>query len=160
MKIYFTKIGIFRHSIKKVAEQALRYLGQPTKRLEMSLSVVPAEEMQQLNAQFRDVDAVTDVLSFPTAELGKQVVDVDACAMDTVNPQTRRVNLGDVIICVDKAMEQAIEYGHSLKREICFLTLHGLLHLLGYDHETPQDETEMTNLQKIIMDKAGITRQL
>ena len=160
MKIYFHKIGIFRLSIKKVAKQALEFLGQPTKKLEMSLSIVTAEEIRALNAEYRKVDAVTDVLSFPTADLHKQIVDDSNFATDCINPDTQRFNLGDVIICVDKAFQQAQEYGHSLKRELCFLFLHGLLHLLGYDHETPEDEAEMTELQKSILDKVGITRQL
>ena len=160
MKIYFQKIGIFRHSIKKVAEHALKFLGQPTKRLEMSLSIVPDDEIRELNAEYRKVDAVTDVLSFPTADLHKQIVSDSQFASDCVNPDTQRFNLGDVIICVDKALQQAQEYGHSFKRELCFLYLHGLLHLLGYDHETPEDEAEMTKIQNVVLDELGITRKL
>lgn len=158
MRIYFSKIGTYKHSVKKVLEHALVYLGQPTERLEMSLSVVTEEDIKKLNAEFRKVDNVTDVLSFPTAEVNRQVINISQFAVDSINPETQRLNLGDVIICLDRAREQAQEYGHSLKRELCFLSLHGLLHLLGYDHEQPRDEEEMTNLQKLILDDVGITR--
>ncbi|MCX4286780.1 MAG: rRNA maturation RNase YbeY, partial [Clostridia bacterium] len=68
-------------------------------------------------------------------------------------------NIGDVVICLDKAKEQAVQYGHSLKREICFLALHGTLHLLGYDHIEQYDEEQMTRLQEEIMNKMKITRK-
>ena len=158
MKIYFSKIGMHKHSVNKVLQKAIAYLGQPTDRLEMSLSVVTENDIRQLNAEFRKVDNVTDVLSFPTTNVNRQVVDTNNFTSDNVNPETGRLNLGDVIICLDRAREQAEEYGHSLKRELCFLALHGLLHLLGYDHENAEDETEMTNLQKTILDTVGVTR--
>ena len=158
MKIYFTNAGTFKSSIKKVAEIALKHLLQPSEQLEMSVSVVTAEEIKKLNAEYRQIDAVTDVLSFPTLELGKKVVDISTLGQSNLNPQTNRLNLGDVIICLQQAKVQASEYGHSLKREMCFLVLHGLLHLLGYDHENAEDETEMTALQAEILQQAGIER--
>lgn len=158
MRIYFSDFGRYKHSVKKVLQQALAYLGQPSDCLEMSLSVVSEQDIKKLNAEFRNVDSVTDVLSFPTADVHKKVINLSELALDSIDPQTQRFHLGDVIICLDRAKEQAQEYGHSLKRELCFLSLHGLLHLLGYDHETPDDETEMTALQKAILDKVGIKR--
>ena len=77
---------------------------------------------------------------------------------EDVNPETDLVNIGDIVICLERAKEQAKEYGHSLKRELAFLSLHGLLHLLGYDHIEPEDEKQMIALQKEILDQAGITR--
>lgn len=157
MKILFTNIGTKRFAVTKVLECALRSLGQPSKQLEMSLSIVGEEEIKDLNSRFRSVDSVTDVLSFPTVDLQRKAVDVSAFPQDT-DPQTGRLNIGDVVICLQRAKEQAENYGHSLKREICFLSLHGLLHLLGYDHMNAEDEKQMTTLQKEILDKAGVTR--
>lgn len=158
MKIYFTNVGFKKSAIKNVLETALKLLKQPSKDLEMSLSVVSPEEIQNLNKLHRDVDAITDVLSFPTNDLNREVVDVSAFSSDSVNPATGKLNLGDVIICLERAKEQAQSYGHSLKREMCFLALHGLLHLLGYDHTNDEDEEQMTGLQKEILQKAGVVR--
>lgn len=159
MKIYFTNVGLRASTIKRVLEKALQFLGQPSQSLEMSLSIVSPEEIQKLNKEYREVDAVTDVLSFPTADLQKKVINISEFALDCVSPETHRLNLGDVIICLERAKQQAQEYGHSLKREFCFLALHGLLHLLGYDHMTCEDEEEMTALQKEILQQAGIKRE-
>lgn len=158
MKIYFSNMGWEKLTIKHLLEGALKYLGQPSERLEMSLSVVTPAEIQQLNKTYRNVDAVTDVLSFPTIDNPtRKVIDVDEFALD-VNPDTNKLTLGDVIICRERAVEQAAEYGHSVKREICFLALHGLLHLLGYDHVEPADEEQMTALQKEILAKYHVNR--
>lgn len=158
MKIYFTKAGIYKRSIGRVAEIALRRLSQPSEQLEMYLSVVSPAEIQYLNNEYRHVDAVTDVLSFPTADVNRQQINLSEFALDSINPETRRLNLGDVIICAERAKAQAKEYGHGKKREMCFLALHGLLHLLGYDHIEASDEAEMTALQTEILRQAGIER--
>ncbi len=160
MTIYFSNVGIHRHKIKNVLEGALKYLGQPSRNVEMSLSVVSPEQIRELNAKFRGVDDVTDVLSFPTLELGKQHLDVAELPSDAINSKTGKLNLGDVIICFERAKEQAESYGHSLRRELCFLSLHGLLHLLGYDHMQPDDEKEMTDLQEEILSKMHVTRDV
>lgn len=157
MKIYFSGVGFFRkHAIKKLLESALKHLNQPSELLEMSLSIVDEEQIKQLNNQFREVDKVTDVLSFPTCDNPTRGAITVVC--DEVNPETDLVNIGDVVICLQRAKEQAKEYGHSLKRELSFLAVHGLLHLLGYDHMNEQDEQQMVGLQKEILQKAGINR--
>ena len=158
MTIYFTNVGIHKFTIKRLLTGALKRLGQPFHDIEMSLSIVSPQQIQELNNRFRSVDSVTDVLSFPTIDNSDRgVLDVNAFACD-INPTTGKLNIGDVIICLDKAKEQAAEYGHSLKRELCFLSLHGLLHLLGYDHIEPQDEQQMNALQEEILGDFGITR--
>lgn len=96
---------------------------------EISVRFVDNEEIHALNKQYRDVDAPTDVLSFP---LGR--VDEDGNALYDENPETGAKVLGDIVISVEKAEEQANEYEHSLQREMAFLTVHSMLHLLGYDH--------------------------
>lgn len=157
MKIYFDNVGLFtKPFIKRVLERALKHLNQPSELLEMSLSIVSPEQIQELNKSFREVDKVTDVLSFPTCDNPTRGAITVVC--EDVNPETDLVNIGDIVICMERAKEQAKEYGHSLKRELAFLSLHGLLHLLGYDHIDPDDEKQMVALQKEILDQAGITR--
>ena len=158
MKIYFTNIGYQKFAIKRLLEGALKYLGQPVCDLEMSLSIVSPSEIQSLNKSFRGVDAVTDVLSFPTIDNPeRKIINLDEFSLD-VNPDSNKLNLGDVIICRERAIEQAKEYGHSIKREMSFLALHGLLHLLGYDHVEAADEEQMTRLQNEILTKYHINR--
>lgn len=158
MTIYFSNVGIHKHKIKHVLEGALKYLKQPSRHIEMSLSIVDEDEIRRLNRQFRDNDSVTDVLSFPTLDLAKKQLDHRDFPADAINERTGKLNVGDVIICFDRAKEQAKNYGHSLKREICFLALHGLLHLLGYDHVEESDEKEMNALQEEILSKMRVTR--
>ena len=159
MKIYFSNVGIHKYTIKRLLQGSLKRLKQPTRAIEMSLSIVAPDEIQALNKQFRGVDSVTDVLSFPTFDNAERaILNVDTFPQDAVNPGTGKLNIGDVIICLDRAKEQAVEYGHSLKRELCFLSLHGLLHLLGYDHVEVQDEQQMNALQDEILEQMGITR--
>lgn len=157
MKIYFSNAGIWRFAVKRTLQCALQYLAQPSDKLEMSLSVVSEQQIKTLNAKTRGVDRVTDVLSFPAVEAGRQVIDVRKFPSD-INYDTGRLNVGDVVICLAQAKRQAQSFGHGVKREICFLAVHGLLHLLGYDHENAQDEEQMTALQREILQKAGITR--
>lgn len=158
MKIYFDNVGLFtRCTVKKVLNRAVEKLGQPSDKLEVSVSIVSPEEIKQLNAENRDVDSVTDVLSFPTIDAGRKVINVNDFQAD-VNPETGLLNLGDIVICMERAREQAEAYGHSLKREIAFLSLHGMLHLLGYDHMNEQDEEQMFSLQTVILEEVKITR--
>ena len=157
MKIYFSGVGLFRKlAIKSLLEKALKHLNQPSELLEMTLSIVSPEQIRELNNQFRDVDAVTDVLSFPTCDNPTRGAITVVC--EEINPETDLCNIGDVIICMERAKEQANEYGHSLKRELAFLALHGMLHLLGYDHIQEDDEKQMFTLQNEILTQAGINR--
>lgn len=159
MTVYFTDTGCIKYTIKRLITGALKYLGQPYNDIEMSVSFVSREEIRSLNRESRNVDSVTDVLSFPTVDNPeRKVLDVSAFDVDAINPETGKLNIGDVIICLDVAKEQAESYGHSLKRELCFLALHGTLHLLGYDHMNEADEKQMFALQDEILDKMRITR--
>jgi len=128
-----------RTLLKQVASAAGR-LQKMHKNCEVSISIVTAEEIQELNASYRNKDIPTDVLSFPAMD-----GDGAGCC------------IGDIAICLQVATNQAAEYGHSLERELAFLTAHGFLHLVGYDHQTPQDEAEMIAWQKRIMDWVGMT---
>lgn len=127
-------------TVRRAVEAALEYEGV-TFSCEVSVTFVDNERIKELNSEYRNIDRETDVLSFPTGDTGEGVT------------------LGDVVISLEKAKAQAEEYGHSLEREIAFLTVHSVLHLLGYDHETgEEDEKEMFRRQDEIMDKLGITR--
>jgi len=137
-------------TIEKIIIDSLAYEGFEMP-CEVSVSIVDNEEIHQINRQFRDIDRATDVLSFPllTFEEG-EIPDLN---------EKEEVLLGDIIISLERAREQAEEYGHSLKREIAFLTAHSMLHLLGYDHMEEEEEKEMFAKQREILNKAGIPRE-
>ena len=107
--------------------------------------ITDAEEIQRLNASYRNIDRVTDVLTFPAWE-----GDAILCPPDGY--------LGDIAICFERAEEQAAEYGHSLERELAFLSVHGALHLLGYDHMQPDEEKKMFAKQDEILNELGYHR--
>lgn len=118
---------------------------------EVSVTIVDDAEIQRLNEEFRNINCPTDVLSFPMG---------DDDGFD-VNPETDACILGDIVISLEKAILQAEEYGHSLEREIGFLTTHSMLHLFGYDHvNDPEGEKTMISKQEKILDKLGITREI
>ena len=122
---------------------------------EAELSFADEEEIRTLNREYRGVDAVTDVLSFPALE-GKEGKVVFS-EFDR-NPETGKLMLGDVVLCRARAAEQAEEYGHSLEREIGYLELHSLLHLVGFDHMTEEDRRAMREAEEKILAKAGLER--
>lgn len=112
--------------------------------VEFNVIFVDNTYIKSLNKDYRGIDSITDVISF-ALEDGEDIT------------LPHRI-LGDIYISYDKAKEQAIDYGHSLKREICFLTVHGLLHLLGYDHIKKEDEDIMFSRQELILNEANITK--
>lgn len=131
------------NEIESLLEFALKY-----KKIDNSIFniiIVDNETIKEINKTYRNKDMVTDVISF-ALEDDKTFVETDY-----------RI-LGDIYICLDKAKSQAIEYGHSFLREFSFLTIHGLLHLLGYDHMTEEDEKVMFKVQEDILNKYGIKR--
>lgn len=109
---------------------------------EFTLAFVLPEEIRELNKTYRETDAVTDVLSF---ESGGEV-----------DPETGKDYLGDIIICLARAEEQAKLSGHSVENEIRLLEIHGILHLLGYDHDTEENKAEMWQLQQEYLDRCGV----
>lgn len=120
--------------------------------IEVSLTFILDDAIREINAEYRGIDRSTDVISFALEELGEgEVVIISEQGMPTV--------LGDILISVETAERQAKEYGHDLNREICFLALHGFLHLLGYDHETEEDEVKMFGRQKEILNSFGLKRE-
>ena len=120
-----------------------------TDNAEVSVSFVNNNDIQKLNSQYRHKDAPTDVLSFPLGENGEY----------DINNETNALLLGDIVISLETAMKQAEFYGHSLEREIGFLTVHSMLHLLGYDHEiSTLEERKMREREEAILEKLGISR--
>lgn len=117
---------------------------------EVSVTFVSNETIHEINLEYREKDSPTDVISFAMEELGEGEVELIGGEMPRV--------LGDIIISVPKAREQAEEYGHSFTRELGFLAIHGFLHLLGYDHLTKEDEKKMFTRQKEILNEYGLTR--
>ena len=110
---------------------------------EVSVSFLGIDEIRALNRDYRGKDTATDVLSFPVS---------DEFFMGQDKP------LGDIVICMDIARQQAEEYGHSIERELAFLVAHGMLHLFGFDHDTPEDEAKMIKAQDEILGQLGISR--
>jgi probable rRNA maturation factor len=115
---------------------------------EVSITLTDNEQIHVLNRQYRNVDRPTDVLSFPMMDFSGE--SEEPVADEPI------VSLGDIVISLEKAAEQAEEYGHSFEREVAFLCVHSMLHLLGYDHETSEsDELDMRRRQSQIMDEMG-----
>ena len=122
-----------------------------TGEVEVAVTFMTDDAIQEVNAQYRGKDVPTDVISFALEEMTEgEVAIVAEEGMPTV--------LGDILISVETAARQAGEYGHDFKREIGFLALHGFLHLLGYDHMTEEEETKMFGRQKEILASFGLER--
>lgn len=129
--------------LHRVIKKTLKH--EKVKNAFFSIIFVDEKEIQKINKEYRKIDKVTDVISFAFEDNNSlQYNDI-------------RV-LGDIYICIPRMIEQAHDYGHSVKRELSFLTVHGLLHLLGYDHMKKEDEEIMFAKQELILDEEGITR--
>lgn len=111
----------------------------------VSFVFVDNKKIREINKEYRGIDRETDVISFAFMD-------------EDINPDTDYTNYGEIYISLEKTLSQSLEYGHSFDRELCFLTVHGLLHLLGYDHMTKEDENVMFSLQDKILNKLGIER--
>lgn len=128
--------------LKKVIKRTMKH--ENVKNAYFSIIFVDADEIQNINKEYRGIDKVTDVISFAFE--------------DNEKIKSKIRVLGDIYICIPRMIEQAENYGHSIKRELSFLTVHGLLHLLGYDHMEKEDEKVMFDLQERILNEEGITR--
>ena len=143
--------------IRKVIRTALEQEGM-TLPCEISVLLTDDEGIHQINLDMRGVDRPTDVLSFPMFELEPGVPPTEE---DYLDPATDLCPLGDMCISLERAEEQAGEFGHSVEREICYLTVHSVLHLLGYDHldEGPM-KAQMRAREEAILEEMGITRNV
>ena len=148
--------------LKKVADTAAALLQIPEDR-EVSLVLTDNQAVQELNRDYRGIDRATDVLSFPLldyegmSEDDEEGLDPEEMAAET-DPETGEILLGDVAISLERAKAQAEEYGHSVSREGAYLTVHAMLHLLGYDHIDPGDKTLMREREEMILGEMGLTR--
>ncbi len=138
--IYFGEFEGYEEQAKKVSAGATKVRNLPRK-IEIELFIVDKEEIRELNMQSRGIDKATDVLSFPTLELGEQPFKVADYKYD-INPETGKLSLGTIIICEEVMKEQAKEYGTG-EREFSYLLAHGTLHLLGFDHMEEEEKSRM-----------------
>lgn len=135
--------------LEKMTEGAMLCVeeeGIPSERTEVSLSFVSDEEIRELNSHYRGMDKVTDVLSFPQYEDLNEIPDTD------------EILLGDVVICTQQARRQAEEFGHSTEREMVYLFIHSICHLLGYDHMEEADRQQMRKKEESVMKQLELER--
>ena len=166
---------VLEGKVKEAVEIALK-LTMGHDDFEVDVSFVDDSEIAQLNAEYRGVEGPTDVLSFPLDDPDEFAAYEGDCAelvecpdlpniippddLDTWDDAGFPENdlLGDVVISLPRAVEQAADYGHSLEREVCYLTVHGVLHLLGHDHETEAGASRMRGIEESVMDRIGLPR--
>ena len=142
MKInFFNQSSLRTRAYEKLITKVFKTINS---KKEFNIIFVDKDEIQRINREFRKIDRVTDVISFALCDDGDII-------------QTKE--LGDIFICLDRAFEQAEEYGHSVEREVAFLSVHGYLHLCGFDHMTPEDEEVMFKKQDEILHAANIERK-
>ena len=157
LKVYFydkqKKVKLpsgIRMLLRRTCSAALDYENFSDK-AEVNVTFVDDEQIHELNLNFRNIDKSTDVLSFPMGENGEY----------DINPETEMLMLGDIVISVEHAVAQAEEFGHTLNREMAYLTVHSMLHLLGYDHVNGGIEAvRMREHEEAILTKLGVSREL
>lgn len=154
---FYLDTEVFSEEERARFETALQGLAEGDCPFCFELLLVDEEEIQRLNRDIRGVDRVTDVLSFPSLEgiKGKPLFS-DEYADDL--DEEDRLFLGSIVVCEARARQQALEYGHSYERELYYLTVHGVLHCLGYDHETEEEKREMREKEEEVMQRLGLTR--
>ena len=134
--------------LNRAGEIALINHGINTSNVEISLSIVTEEEIKSINREYRGIDKVTDVLSFPQYENYKFIMDENSDI----------IAIGDIVICNDVAIRQATEYTHSYEREMVYLFVHSMMHLLGYDHMNEEDKILMRKKEEQVLSEMGIMR--
>ena len=156
--------GLVSEEIIKQTQDILEFAAQKTgkEKKEMAVTFVTNERSHELNLEYRDTDRPTDVISLEyKPELDIAVDEEDLLDHPELAEMLEDFDayIGELFITVDKAREQAEEYGHSFEREMGFLAVHGFLHINGYDHYTPEEEAEMFGLQEEILTAYGLTRE-
>lgn len=150
MRVLFdntTKFNLNEELIEKVVKASLEYESVKSD-VEVSFTLTDNQTIHELNLKHRNIDRPTDVLSFPLIDFERE----------SISDISGTVYLGDIIISIEKALAQAEEYGHSIERELGFLTAHSMLHLLGYDHMVPEEEKVMFKKQEEILNSIGLKR--
>lgn len=150
MRVLFdntTKFNLNEELIEKVVKASLEYESVKSD-VEVSFTLTDNQTIHELNLKHRNIDRPTDVLSFPLIDFERE----------SISDISGTVYLGDIIVSIEKALAQAEEYGHSIERELGFLTAHSMLHLLGYDHMVPEEEKVMFKKQEEILNSIGLKR--
>ena len=149
--------------INRVINEAVDYAKCPYE-AEVNVTLTDNYEIKKINAEYRNIDNPTDVLSFPMLNFAVPG-DFDGISdelendvEDYFNPDSGELMLGDIVVSVEKVVEQAEKYGHSQERELAFLVAHSMMHLFGYDHMEPDEAAVMESKQREILDNLGITR--
>ena len=146
--------------INEVIEMALDVHECPYE-VEVNVVLTDNDAIQTINREYREIDRPTDVLSFPMLNYdvpGDFSIVEQIAAEDCCNPDTGELILGDIIISTEKVVEQAEAYGHSLERELGFLTAHSMLHLFGFDHMEEDERIDMEEKQEAILERVGLRR--
>ena len=149
----------WQETARQVAEECLRQENCPYE-TEISLLLTTDEEIRKINQEYRNIDAPTDVLSFPLVdyETPGDFSLAEERETEYFNPETGELMLGDMILSVDKVLEQAEKYAHSVRREFAFLITHSMFHLMGYDHMEPGEARVMEEKQRGVLDVLNIRR--
>lgn len=154
----------YEEVIKSVADTCLDYAKCPFE-IMLEVTLTDNGEIHRINKEFRAIDRPTDVLSFPMIEYETpgdfsflESEEYDEMTAGYFEPDTGELILGDIVISVDKVREQALEYGHSEKRELAFLVAHSMFHLFGYDHMEDDERIRMEQMQSEVLEKLGIRR--
>ena len=144
--------------LKKVAKETFKCNDQKHRKIEVAITFVDDDEIRELNKAERNIDEVTDVLSFPTLNdvFNREINKYNF--PDDVNPENGKVDIGDVVINLNRAHEQAGSFGHSFTREVAYLMVHGLLHLMGYDHMDSLDANLMRAQEERVLAKFKLKR--
>ena len=148
----------FPESNVRALENALQGFVKTDAPLAVEFVFVDGEEIRRLNRELRGIDKVTDVLSFPALD-GIKGKAIESGDFPFEIDEEGNLTLGSVAVCCERAKEQAEEYGHSYERELHYLLVHGIMHCLGYDHLTDEEQAEMREKEEFILAKLGITRK-
>ncbi|NLK75210.1 MAG: rRNA maturation RNase YbeY [Clostridiales bacterium] len=145
--------------VKKVIYECLEYEDCPYE-CEISVIFTNDKGIREINMEYRGIDEPTDVLSFPMIEYESpgDFSRLEEEHEDCFNPETGELILGDIVISVERALQQAKEYGHSVEREVAFLTAHSMFHLFGYDHMEDEERLVMEQKQREVLERLNILR--
>ena len=143
-----------KDKIEKVVDLSLKREGIKLDS-QVSIYFVDNERIREINKTTRDIDKVTDVLTFPIAEFEKGKIK---SSLGDIDMDCGCLILGDIVVSLEKAKAQSIEYDHAMEREILFLITHGMYHILGYDHMTEEEEKEMIGKQELVLAELNVKR--
>lgn len=148
-------------NITNALESAEKVLKLSSNEVEINVTFVSRLAIKKLNKTTRNVNKVTDVLSYPNLlQDDGEIIDKKLSKKNfpyDINPETGNIVIGDIVICVPRCIAQSKKYGTTKTREICYLSVHGLLHLLGYDHMTDEDKKLMREKEELVMNEIGLT---